>query len=250
MFFSSNGFKSARGNAAACERRWKSAMENGNATEAYSAVCDYEAWVEQEREILNGMDPNSHAYEKAEREIDEQAGRAWDMHHEQRMKFSPQQKNEAYERLDMRNQKIANDISRETGRGNVAGYEPLRDRYVRNVAAQERLAGEMKDEGLTIDDQSVHRSKIDILDHDIAMRDRLSEKIREREEAGKPVKEEDRVMQERYAQRVKQEETALVKYQNERTLHGMRERGASEAEISAQEEKNRESERWVESINR
>ena len=30
----------------------------------------------------------------------------------------------------------------------------------------------------------------------------------------------------------------------------MRDRGASEAEIAAQEEKNRESEKWVESINR
>ena len=108
----------------------------------------------------------------------------------------------------------------------------------------------MQDEGLKIDDQNIHRSKIDILDHDIAMRDRLSEKIREREEAGKPVKEEDRAMLDRYAQRVKQEETALVKYQNERTLQGMRDRGASEAEIAAQEEKNRESEKWVESINR
>lgn len=250
MFFSSNGYKTARNNADACERRWKNAMENGNATEAYSAVHDYEAWVEKEREALNGMDPNSHAYEKAEREIDGQASRAWDMHHEQRLKFSTQQKNEAYERFEMRNQNIANGMMRETERGNVAGYEQLRDQYVRNVAAQERLVGDAKNEGLKIDDQSVHRSKVDILDHDIAMRDRLSEKIREREEAGKPVKEEDRAMLDRYAQRVKQEETALVKYQNERTLQGMRERGASEAEIAAQEEKNRESEKWVESINR
>ena len=112
------------------------------------------------------------------------------------------------------------------------------------------MAGEMRDEGLKIDDQNIHRSKVDILDHDIAMRDRLSEKIREREEAGKSVKEEDHAMLDRYAQRVKQEETALVKYQNERTLQGMRDRGASEAEIAAQEEKNRESEKWVESINR
>ena len=96
----------------------------------------------------------------------------------------------------------------------------------------------------------VHRSKIDILDHDIAMRDRISEKIWERDEAGKPVKEEDRIMLERYVQRVKQEEVALVKYQNERILQGMRERGASETEITAQEEKNRESEKWVESNNR
>ena len=108
----------------------------------------------------------------------------------------------------------------------------------------------MKDEGLQIDEQCVHRSKIDILDHDIAMRDRISEKIRERDEAGKPVKEEDRIMLERYVQRVKQEEVALVKYQNERILQGMRERGASETEIAAQEEKNRESEKWVESNNR
>ena len=52
MFFSSNGYKSARSNADACERRWKSAMENGNATEAYSAVHDYEAGVEKEREAF------------------------------------------------------------------------------------------------------------------------------------------------------------------------------------------------------
>lgn len=250
MFFSSNGYKTARSNADACERRWKNAMENGNVTEAYSAVHDYEAWVEKEREALNGMDPNSHAYEKVEREIDGQAGRAWDMRHEQRLKFSPQQKNEAYERFEMRNQNIANGMMRETERGNVAGYEQLRDQYVKNVAAQERLAGEAKNEGLKIDDQSVHRSKVDILDHDIAMRDQLAEKIRKREEAGKPVKEEDRAMQERYAQRVKQEEVALVKYQNERALQWMRERGASAAEIAAQEEKSRESEKWVESINR
>ena len=114
MFFSSNGYKTARSNADACERRWKNAMENGNATEAYSAVHDYEAWVEKEREALNGMDPNSHAYEKAEREIDGQASRAWDMHHEQRLKFSTQQKNEAYERFEMRNQNIANGMMRET----------------------------------------------------------------------------------------------------------------------------------------
>ena len=52
MFFSSNGYKTARNNADACERRWKNAMENGNATEAYSAVHDYEAWVEKEREAF------------------------------------------------------------------------------------------------------------------------------------------------------------------------------------------------------
>lgn len=250
MFFSSNGYKTARSNADACERRWKNAMENGNVTEAYSAVHDYETWVEKEREALKGMDPNSHAYEKVEREIDGQVGRAWDMRYEQRLKFSPQQKNEAYERFEVRNQNIANGMMRETERGNVAGYEQLRDQYVKNVAAQERLVGDAKDEGLKIDDQSVHRSKVDILDHDIAMRDQLAEKNRKREEAGKPVKEEDRAMQERYTQRVKQEEVALVKYQNERALQGMRERGASAAEIAAQEEKNRESEKWVESINR
>lgn len=250
MFFSSNGYKSARGNADACERRWKSAIENGNATEAYSAVYDYEAWVRKEREALNGMDPNSHAYERADREIDEQASQAWNMHQEQRLKFSSQQKNEAYERFEMRNQSIRNDMARERECGNAVGYESLRDQYIKNVAVQGRLAGEMKDEGLQIDEQCVHRSKIDILDHDIAMRDRISEKIRERDEAGKPVKEEDRIMQERYVQRVKQEEVALVKYQNERILQGMRERGASETEIAAQEEKNRESEKWVESNNR
>ena len=231
------------------ERRWNSAMSSHNASEAYAASQDYKKNIEAQEEELKKMDPNSRDYEKAERVIDEQKSKAWDMNYQQRHQFSGEQKKQAYEQLDAKNEGISRDMSKAAERGDVKTYDSLRAQYEKNIASQEQLGGQMKEEGVEFRD-TVHQEKVDLQSHDIDMRNKMNAKVAEREAKGKSVNEEDRAAAEKYTKQVKQDEIDLVKYQGDKKVEGMRDRGASEEEIQAQEEENKRDQQWVQSINR
>ena len=94
------------------------------------------------------------------------------------------------------------------------------------------------------------QQRVDKLNHDIDMRNKVAEKVEKQMEKGKPVSEQDKANLEKYSSQVKKDEIETVKKQNEKIIQGMKERGASEEAIKHQQEENARSERWVESINR
>lgn len=245
----SSKMKGYQRNAEAYERRWNNAMKQGNTAEAYTATEDYKRNIKAQEEELKQMDPNSKEYEKAERSIEEQRSKAWDMGNQQRINSSNSQQQTAYKELTAKNTQISHDMSKAIERGDTATYDSLRAQYERNISAQERLGQEMKEEGVDFQD-TVHHEKVDLYNQDISMRNKMNEKIAQQEAKGKKVSEEDRGAAEKYTKQVKTGEVDLVKYQNNKQIEGMRERGESEEAIKIQEEENKRDEKWVESINR
>ena len=244
-----SNMKSYQRTAEACERRWKTAMRDGNASEAYAATQDYQKNIQAQEEELKKMDPNSKEYAKAEQSIAEQRSNAWEMSREQRIEFAGEQKKQTYEELDHKNEQISRDMEKAVARGDTATYDSLRNQYEKNINTQETLGKQMKEEGVEYKD-TVHQEKIDLKDRDIDMRNKMSEKIAEKESKGKSISPEEKANAEKYAQQVKKDEIEQVKYQNDKKIESMRERGASEAEIEYQKKENEESQKWVESINR
>ena len=236
-------------NAEAYERRWNNAMKQGNTAEAYTATEDYKRNIEAQEQELKQMDPNSKEYAKAESSIEEQRSKAWDMGNRQRAGSSNGQQQTAYRELSAKNTQISHDMSKSVERADTATYDSLRTQYEKNIAAQERLGKEMKEEGVEFQD-TVYREKVDLHDKDIDMRNKMNEKVARQEATGKNVSREDRASAEKYTKQVNTGEGDLVKYQNDKQIEGMRERGASEESVKAQEEENKRSEKWVESIHR
>lgn len=243
-----SGIKGYQRNAEAYERRWNTAMREGNASEAYAAQEDYKKNIEKQEEELKKMDPNSKDYEKAERSIEEQKSNAWEMGRQQRIEFSGEEKQEAYQQLNAKNMQISHDMSKAVERGDTASYDFLRSQYEKNISSQEQLGRQMKEEGVDFQD-TVHREKVDLQDHDIDMRNKLNEQLAEKEAKGKKISEEERANASKYSNQVKKDEVELVKYQNDKKIESMRERGASSEEIKAEEEQNKQSEEWVRKIN-
>ena len=243
-----NNMKTYQRTAEACERRWNTAMRDGNASEAYAATQDYKKNIQAQEEELKKMDPNSKEYAKAEQSLDEQRGNAWEMERQQRLEFSGQEKQQTYEELNHKNEQISRDMGKAVERGDTATYDSLRSQYEKNISTQETLGRQMKEEHVEFED-TVHREKVDLQNRDIDMRDKMSERIADREGKGKSVSEEDRAAAEKYTKQVKKDEVELVKYQNDKKIESMRERGASEEEIAAQEKQNQSEQEWVNKIN-
>lgn len=231
------------------ERRWNSAMASRNAPEAYAATQDYKKNIEAQEEELKKIDPNSRDYEKAEMAIDEQKSKMWDMNNQQRLQFFGEQKKQAYEQLDAKNEAISRDMAKAVERGDSKTFDSLRAQYEKNIASQEQLSYQMKEEGIEFRD-TVHQEKVDLQSHDIDMRNKINEKLAEREAKGKSISDEDRIASEKYTKQVKQDEIDLIKYQGDKKIESMRERGATEEEIQAQDEENKRDRQWVQSVNR
>lgn len=231
------------------EDRWKRSIRDDNAGEAYSAVEDYKRNIAAREEELKKMDPNSREYEKAEMKIDEQKSKLWDMNYEQNRKFSHQDLSNEVENLNAKNMDISNKMSKAVENGDTRTYDTLKAQYNKNIAMQEQMGKRLKEDGFEFK-ANPNQQRRDILDHDIDMRDKLSEKIAKQTEKGKQVSEEDKKALEKYSNNVKQGEIDLVKKQNQQKIDSMRERGVSEQQIKYQQEDNKESEKWVESINR
>lgn len=243
-----NRMKSYQRNAEAYERRWKTASEQGNTAEMYAATRDYEKNIKAQEEELKQVDPNSRDYEKAKRSIEEQKATHYEMSREQRSQSYGEPKREAYEQLEAKNTQLSHDMSKAVERGDVASYESLRSQYEKNVEIQDQLGRQMREEGVKYNDTG-RQSKQDIYSHDCDMRDKMNAKVAEREAKGKSVSEEDRAAAEKYKTQVKKDEQELIKYNGDRTVESMRERGASEEQIKAQEEKNKQDQEWVRKIN-
>ena len=241
--------KSYQRTSEACEKRWSSAMRSGNISEAYAATQDYKNNIKAQEQEMKKMDPNSKEYDKAERSLDEQRCKAWEMERQQNRAYGPEQKNEEYERLNEKNQQISHDMGKAVERGDTATYDSLRHQYEKNISTQETLGRQMKDDKMEFTD-TVHREKVDLQNRDIDMRNKMSEKIAEKESKGKTVSEEERANAEKYVKQVKKDESELVKYQNDKKIESMRERGASEEAINSQEKQNKHDEEWVNKINR
>lgn len=232
-----NKIKGYQRAAEACERRWNTAMRYGYASEAYAASHDYEKNIKAQDEELKKMDPNSHEYEKAERSLEEQRGNSWEMDRQQRDYFSGEEKKQAYQELGEKNNKISRDMTKAVERGDSANYDSLREQYEKNISSKEQLGKQMKEEGVEFTD-TVYQEKVDLHSHDVDMCSKINEKVSEKESKGKSVSEEDRIEAEKYSKQMKQSEADLLKYQNDKEIESMRERGASESAIKSKEEEN------------
>lgn len=244
-----NRMKAYQRNAEACERRWKTASEQGNVSEMYTAVEDYDRNINAQKEELKKMDPDTKEYEKARDSIKEQESTRFQMKYEQKRQVYGEDKKHAYDVLESKNTQLSRDMDKAIERGDVSTYESLRSQYERNIAAQDSLGTEMRSEKISYYDTG-RLSKTDIYDHDVRMRDKLNEKVAERESNGKTVSGEDRTAAEKYTQRVKQDEVDKIKYDGERNIQSLHERNASEEEINAQKEKNEQDQAEVRKINR
>ena len=244
-----NRMKGFQRYAEAYERRWKAATEQGNTAEMYAATRDYEKNITAQEKELKQMDPSSREYKKAEESIVEQKATCREMERAQRDLSYGESKRNAYEQLEAKNMQLSRDMGRAVERGDVETYESLRSQYEKNLEIQDRLGANMREEGVKYNDTG-RQSKQDIYSRDCDMREKLSAKVAERESKGKTVKEEDRAAAEKYREQVKKDEENLVKYNGDRTIQSMRERGASEEQIKAQEEKNQQNQEWVRNINR
>ena len=233
-----NRIKSYQRNAEAYERRWKTASEQGNAAEMYAATRDYEKNIKAQEEELKQMDPNSREYEKVERSIEEQKATHHEMYREQRYQSYGESKREAYQQLETKNTQLSHDMAKAIERGDTENYQRLRDQYEKNIETQDQLGKHMREDGIKYNDTG-RQSKQDILCKDCAMAEKLEAKVAERESKGKPVKEEDRAAAEKFRSQVEKTRADTMKYNGDRTVENMRERGESEEKIKAQEEQNK-----------
>lgn len=231
------------------ENRWRTAKSGNNVGETYAASQDYRRNIEEQEKELKKLDPNSREYEKAERSIDEQKSKLWQMEYDQRRAFSDHDMQNGMRELEAKNEGLSREMNSAEQKGDVKRYDQLRSQYEKNINAQDQMSREMRENGVECRD-TVQQQRDDLYGHDIHMRDKMNQKVAEQTAKGKTVSEEDRANAEKYSKQVKKDEVENVKWQGNRTIESMRSRGASEEEIKAQQEKNEESVRYVERINR
>lgn len=231
------------------EDRWKRSMRDNNAGETYSAYCDFEKNLEEQKKELKNIDPNSREYEKAETSIHQQDNKRFDMKYAQNRQFPDQNVAQEVENLQAKNEDISRRMSQAVEKGDTRTYDVLRSQYDKNIAMQEQMGTHLKEDGVKYEDTLLQQRR-DKLNLDIDMRNKVAEKVTKQTEKGKPVKQEDQEALDKYSSHVKQDEIETVKKQNQQKIESMRARGASEQEIAYQKEQNERDEKWVESINR
>lgn len=230
--------KNYQRNAETYERRWKNAYEQGVTSEMYAATRDYEKNIKAQEEELKQMDPNSRDYQKAHKSIEEQKATQHEMVREQKYQSYGEPKHRAYEHLEAKNTQLSHDMAKAIERGDTENYQRLRDQYQKNIETQDQLGREMREEGTKYVDTG-RQSKQDILCKDHDMAEKLEAKVAEREAKGKNVKEEDRAAAEKFRAQAQQTKADTMKYNGDRTVESMREKGESEQKIKEQEEQNK-----------
>lgn len=220
------------------ENRWEKAMHDGNASEAYQASEDYKKNIKVQEESLSKMDPNSKAYEKMDRSLEEQRSKSLEMERAQRIEFSGENKKQAYQQIESENAKVSKEMEGAIKRGDTKAYDSLRNKYQTNISSQEKLGKEMKENKIDYRDTS-EQNKRTVRDHDTDMASKMAKKNAERQAMNKKVSEEDRAAEEKYKKQAEKNMEDGLKEHDDKQLKKMREQGASEEDIKIQEEENR-----------
>lgn len=242
-------FRNIERNMNYCATRWENNYNSGNALEAQKALDDYrEQMVEAKKELYN-MDPNSRDYDKAQVALDKQSAKLDVMQQKQNQHYQNQHIANDVEKFKQKNEELSRKMDDAIKKGDTKTYDSLKNQYDHNMKMQEHGCERLKANGYKYED-TLGQQRVDKLNHDIDMRNKVAEKVEKQMEKGKPVSEQDKANLEKYSSQVKKDEIETVKKQNEKIIQGMKERGASEEAIKHQQEENARSERWVESINR
>ena len=234
------------------ERQWQEAMDERDFAKAYKAERDYRQNYEQQADGMKNMDPNSRDYERTELEIDKQKSKAWDMYHQQRLSCTNDELQASMKSLENENSEIYGRMEKAAQSRNVGEYSYQRKQFERNIEVQETMKSQLKYDGIQCE-ETINQQRNDKLNADINMRNNLQDWVANREATGKAVPQEMKNASNEYAQIVKKDEIEVVKKQNEQSIEALREKGASEQEISNTRDEQihgQFGEEWVERINK
>ena len=209
-------------------KEWQSANKrdkntwNNDSVKSYRAAEEYREATKHMEEEKNKMDPNSEAYEQAGLDIDRQKGRQWEMDNDNRIYCNQQ---DGIQKLEAENKQLYDEMYKESmqAKPDSRHYDELREKYVKNLEAQDRMHAGARGNGEKFEDTR-NAQRQNLLTSDINMRDRFEGK--DREKSGK------------YADKINEDEKEILRKDGERKVDAMRDRGASEEEIKRQEEDN------------
>ena len=203
-------------------QRYEQAKKIGDCGEMYNAVRDSQENLKQMEAERDKMDPGSREYNKACREIDrcryENSDRAQECRQEAGF---GQGKQDSIDKMEQKNWQLSQEMEKAIEKGDTARYDQLKSKYDQNVATQETMRKEAKEEGYT-PRESIIPQKANGVNLDCDMRDKFAEKV----QSGKNVTQQDRDNLEKYKQQAHEGLGEQIKYQNEMKIEGMIERGA------------------------
>lgn len=221
-------------------RRWQQAKRDDNVSEMYVATQDYEENIKKQEEALNKMDPNSKEYDKAQQSLDAQKQQKWDMECDQRRMNNGQGKQKEIDRLKAKNDGLSKDMDKAIEKGDMKRYDQLKSQYDKNVSAQEKLCKDAQYEGYKPKEEIIQQKAAGV-DKDVHMRDKIAEKANN----GKKLTAEEEENLKKYNNNVRKGEADQLRYQSEKKLEGMKERGVPQEQIDKQrEEENAQIERF------
>lgn len=233
----------------ACDSRWKRSAKEGEWGEVHQATNDCEKIIEREKEQLKNMNPNSKEYSELSDQINKHEDRVWNMKNEQRLNYNTSKMESDLDKYKKQNEEYGRKMDDAIKKGDTRAYDENRARYEKNVSAQESMEKSMKMNGQNVESTAVQQRR-DLLNRDIDMRDKASQRIAEAREKGKQPKQADLDAQKKYAQNVKSGEVDVVKKQNQQKIENMEKRNEDPKKIEAAKEQNAKDEKWVQGINR
>ena len=224
------------------DQRYEQAKKLGDHGEMYNAVRDSRENLKKMEAELEKMDPGSKEYNKASREIDQRRYEIDVQARECRTATGfGQGKQESIDKLAQKNMQLSQEMEKAIEKGDTARYDQLKSKYDQNVATQDQLCKQAKEEGYT-PRENIIAQKANGVNLDCDMRDKLAEKVN----SGKHVSQQDRDNLDKYKEQVDKGVGEQIKYQNERKIEGMRERGESAQAIEAQKQENKAAEQRYE----
>ena len=221
-----NELKEAQKTNDAVERRWENARKIGSVDEMYVATKDYENNIKKQEAEIKKMDPNSREYEKAQQKLDAQRQQKNEMERTQRSVHRAEGKQADIDKLETKNQDLSRQMDSAIKRGDMKTYDDLKGKYDKNVSAQEKLCSDAKEEGYN-PKETIIQQKAAGVDKDCKIRDQLTDKANR----GKQLSEQEQKQLQKSQNDIRKGEAEQLRYQNEKKLEGMRERGVSEKEI-------------------
>ena len=227
------------------EMRWRDAISRGDAGEAYRLSGEYRGAIDAQFEELSKLDSNSREYEQARNDLYMQCAVSSDLECKQRANLTSRQKERGYEDMHAQNMALHREMEKAIERADTVKYDSLKWRYQQNMQSHEALGKELERCGAKTLVDHVHEERVDVLNLDIGMRDRMQERISQCEANGRTSSRSDTEAFEKYSQLVRKDERELLEYQHAKEIEAMRDMGASEEYVrNRQEEQARFMERY------
>lgn len=197
-----------------CEIRWKNAMANKNAAEAYTAAAEYRYWYKAYESTFSKCPYGWPESEKEQKVIEDMGDTVFNMDHRNRLEFSDNQKRYSYEALQSKNVQLRSEMNKYVQNGNVEKYEEVRAQYCRNVEAMDVVGEQIeREQGRTDYRTNTYAEMNELNTYDYQMRDKLNEKIQNAVNKGKEPSEKLCAERDKYAAKVESNEKALLDYQ-------------------------------------